>query len=181
MNSFDTWLNEQSTSDQPDEGYVEKCNGSAGVPVTPDNFNGCISYWAQSVGESSVLSWNGVVEIMILPWSSRVRYDSFYQVLRDEYNLIEDWMLLQNAPTGVNQAFFSSYDFWWYDTNQQMLNAAYSSAAIALAASAAVILLSTRSVILMLFSTITIGFVLTRSVNVVVVVVLENCDSHDSI
>ena len=116
MSSFDTWLNEESTSSESDEGYVENCNGATGIPVTPDNFHGCITYWAQEVGETSILSRDNMVEIMILPFASRVRYDSYYQVLRDEYNLIEDWMSSQDAPAGADQAFFSSYDFWWYDT-----------------------------------------------------------------
>jgi predicted RND superfamily exporter protein len=48
----------------------------------------------------------------------------------------------------------------WYDTNYQLFKAAYSSAAIALATAALVILASSRSFVLTLFSTATIGYVL---------------------
>jgi hypothetical protein len=48
-----------------------------------------------------------------------------------------------------------------YDTNGQMLSTAYSAAGIALAGAAAVILFSSRSFTLTIFSTLTIGYVLT--------------------
>ena len=67
----------------------------------------------------------------------------------------------RQAPIGTQNGYFSSEDFWWYDTNGQMLRTAFSSAGVALAGAAAVILISSRSFILTLFATITIGYVLT--------------------
>jgi predicted RND superfamily exporter protein len=83
--------------------------------------------------------------------------------LDDEWQLIETWMKEQThqAPSGVNRGYFSSFDFWWYDTNGQMLQTAYSAAGIALGCAAAVILFSSRSLLLTVFSTLTIGYVLT--------------------
>jgi predicted RND superfamily exporter protein len=56
---------------------------------------------------------------------------------------------------------FTSEDFWFYDTNGQMLRTAYASSGIAMAAAAAAILLSSRSIVLTLYSTLTVGYVLT--------------------
>jgi predicted RND superfamily exporter protein len=115
------------------------------------------------VGETKILSRNGEVQIIFFPFASRVRWDSPYDDLNDEWNMIEDWMdvLANTAPAGVANFYFSSEDFWWYDTNGQMLSTAYGAAAIALAAAAAVILISSRSFVLTIFAIVTIGYVLT--------------------
>lgn len=163
MTRFDDWLAEQSTSSSPDEGYTEFCSGATGVPVPEDNFDACISSWAALVAETSILSKNGVVTIMLIPFTSRVRFDFPFEDMDDEWHLIEDWINQENeeAPDGVQNVYFSSADFWWYDTNGSMLATAYSSAAITLGASAVVILFSSRSLVLTLFATITIGYILT--------------------
>jgi predicted RND superfamily exporter protein len=103
------------------------------------------------------------VQIIFFPFASRVRYDSPYDDLDDEWNMIEDWMdaHASTAPAGVASFYFSSSDFWWYDTNGQMLSTAYGAAAIALGAAAAVILLSSRSFVLAFYAIVTIGYVLT--------------------
>ena len=67
----------------------------------------------------------------------------------------------KEAPVGVNKFYFSSHDFWWYDTNGQMLNTAYGAAAIALGAAGAIIFFSTKSFTLTIFALTTIGYVLT--------------------
>jgi len=172
MVGFEDWLGEQSVAETPEEGYIEHCGGASTLPIPQANFNPCMSHWASSAEETSVLSRNGVVKVITIPFSSRVRYDSFFDVLDDEWNLIEDWMNTENgqAPEGVENAYFSSYDFWWYDTNRAMLSTAYSAAAIALGCSAAVILFSSRSVVLMLFSTLTIGFILTSVTAILVAI-----------
>ena len=91
-----------------------------------------------------------------------MRYDSPFDDLDSEWNNIESWMVNQTntAPVGVNQMYFSSADFWWFDTNGQMLATAYGAAAIALGAAALVMLFSSRSLILTGFAIITIGFIL---------------------
>jgi predicted RND superfamily exporter protein len=126
-------------------------------------FHGCMYNWGQLVQETNVLARNGIIEIMYFPVSSRVQYDSPYDDLDAEWHLIEKWMSddRQQAPEGVKNAYLSSEDFWWYDTNGKMLSAAYSSAAITLAAAAVVILCTSRSLALTLFGTLTIGYVLT--------------------
>ena len=92
----------------------------------------------------------------------RGRYDDDNDQLDDEWNLIENCVKTQNsnAPDGVEEGYFSSLDFWWYDTNGQMLSTAYS-AAMALGGAAAVILFTSQSIVLALFCTFTFGYVLT--------------------
>jgi hypothetical protein len=56
--------------------------------------------------------------------------------------------------------FFSSQDFWWYDTNGQILKSAYTSAAIAMGAAFVVILLASRSFEITFFAVIALVFIL---------------------
>lgn len=100
---------------------------------------------------------------MLLVFNSRVRYDSPFALLVDEWNLIEDWFeqdKSSQAPVGVNNGYFTSADFWWYDAIGQMVMTAFSLAGIAMVAAAIGILISSRSLILTLFSTVTAGYVL---------------------
>merc|ERR1711915_1107570 len=56
--------------------------------------------------------------------------------------------------------FVASIDFWWYDTNGSMFRSAIESSIIALSFSGLMVLLSCQSLILTLFSMLTIGCVL---------------------
>jgi hypothetical protein len=99
---------------------------------------------------------------MYVPFMSRHQFDVPYDILRDEWHRIEDFIVQKSshAPSGVHKFFWSSFTYWWYDTNGLMLQTAYSSVGIALLAAAAIILMSSRSFRLTLFSTITIAYVL---------------------
>ena len=162
MTKFGLWLEEQSqlTSDEQDIIYQNYCNGADSIPMSQDTFDSCIIPWAKSNGEVSVLSYQGKVQIIFFPFASRVRFDSSYADLDDEWNLIEDWVedKLQSAPDGVDKGYFTSFDFWWYDTNGQMISAASGAAGVALACAAAVILFSSRSLVITFFSTLTIVY-----------------------
>lgn len=163
MNVFDAWLKNQSSTTAADDIYVEYCANATGLPMEQNDFYPCIVAWSQQVGDTSVLSRNGVVEIMSFAFNSRVRFDSPNSELEAEWNLIEDWMKndqKENAPEEAANGFFSSSDFWWFDTILQMFKTAYGSAGIAIAASALVILLSSRSLVMTLFSVLSIGYVL---------------------
>ena len=87
-----------------------------------DAFHACMSAWSKVAGESYVLEWDNVVKVIFFPFNSRVRYDSPNSELDDEWNLIDQWMKTdqETAPPEAANAFFSSEDFWWYDTNIQM-------------------------------------------------------------
>lgn len=163
LTEFSNWLTEQSTVETPENIYTANCNGASSVPVSQVYFDDCIIAWSQEVSNYSILPREGKVATVLFPFMSRVRYDDNYDTQDKEWNLIEDWVKDYNkeAPLGVSNGYFSSDDFWWYDTNGQMLVTAYSAAGIALGCAAAVILLSSRSLVLTLFSTLTIGYVLT--------------------
>ena len=162
MNKFDQWLSEQSTSDQPESEYTNSCGGASGIPVAEDKFDACISYWALKTRETSVLSRDGVVEIMYVPFRNKALFTDPYDILQGELDLIEDWMTAanENAPSGVNQGYSIGYPFHWHDTNRSIQKTAYSGAAIALGASSFIILFSSHSVVLTLFATVTILFIL---------------------
>ena len=162
INRFESWLLLQSLSATPDEIYSIECASASAVPMDSAAFHGCLSAWALQTGEKMVLSRNGVVQVMYFPFNSRVRYDSANEDLDDEWHLIEKWIAAdqKDAPVEVSNGYFSSMDFWWYDTNSEMFRTAYGSAAIALAASAVIILLSSRSLVMTLFSVLSIGYVL---------------------
>jgi MMPL family len=177
LTKFDSWLQVQSSgvtvvNATTDDAavlaaaaavYEENCNGATGIPMSSADWNNCVIAWSKSENEMSILSRSDEVAIIFFPFVSRVRYDDPYDVLDKEWNMIEDWVQAKNskAPKGVHQGYFTSYDFWWYDTNGQMLSTAYSSAAMALGCAAFIILASSKSIVLTLFCTVTIGYVLT--------------------
>lgn len=172
INRFDNWLKEQSALEAPDETYQAYCTGETSVPLSEGAFHPCVSAWAQKVNELFISSRDGVVKIVHFPFTGNARHDSPNSVLQDEWNSIEDWMQHDNAsaPAGVSNAFFSSGDFWYWDTNYQMFTTAVSSAGIAIAAAAVVILLSSRSIAMTIFSVISVGYVLASVTSMMVAV-----------
>lgn len=168
INRFETWLQQQSllffanTTDGTGLDYeaYKYCGGATGLPMSSDNFGPCALAWANSTASTGIYGRNGRVEIMTAEFNSRVRFDSEFKVLNEEWNLIEDHIENLKKPQGVENLFFSSIDFWWYDTNSQMLKSAIASAGIALLAAALAILFSSRSILLTLFSTIAVAYVL---------------------
>ena len=90
--------------------------------MAEDAFHSCLTAWSKLADEATVLSRDERVLVITFPFNSRVRYDSEYSRLDDEWHAIEEWSDAQNddAPEGVNRSYFSSVDFWWYDTNGQV-------------------------------------------------------------
>merc|ERR1712157_403215 len=128
-----------------------------------EDFNPCVTAWADEKNDPSLLLRNGAIEAIFFSFQGRVRFDSPFNELSDEYDFIEGWLdneREQLAPEGVNQMFQTSIDYWWFDTNGQMLRSAYASAGIALAISGLIVFISSRSFILTLFALITIAYVL---------------------
>lgn len=162
FNRFSDWLEEQSQAVLPEPIYTTNCGGATGIPVPTENFHSCIIEWSKFFYEESILSNEGRVRIISFPFISRVRGESPFNDLESEWNLIQSWVdtTAATAPEGVKNFYFSSFTFWWYDTNGQMLSTAYGAAGIALSAAAVVIFFSSRSFVLTLFATITIIYVL---------------------
>jgi protein dispatched 1 len=164
INRFDAWLKAQAASSDPDSIYTDHCGGASGIPISSEFFHRCMYSWGQQVEEMNVLARNGIIEIMYFPIVSRVRSDSPYNDLHAEWHLVENWMAKErqdNAPEGANNAFLSSEDFWWYDTNTQMISSVYSAATTTLMGAAVALLCATRSFSLTLLGTLTIVYVLT--------------------
>jgi protein dispatched 1 len=162
MQGFNSWLDGQSKSDSPNATYLAQCGAATGIPLVPEIFDSCIIAWSRQVKELTILSRSNKVVAMYVPFMSRHQFDVPYDILRDEWHRIEDFIVQKSshAPSGVHKFFWSSFTYWWYDTNGLMLQTAYSSVGIALLAAAAIILMSSRSFRLTLFSTITIAYVL---------------------
>mmetsp|Transcript_5011 Transcript_5011/g.14599 ORF Transcript_5011/g.14599 Transcript_5011/m.14599 type:complete len:1206 (+) Transcript_5011:1375-4992(+) len=166
FNRFDQWLQAESQMNETSmvsDIYALNCDGATGIPMSPESFDRCISAWAADVKDTSILSRDGIVEIIVIPFGSTVQRDNAVGVLKNEWHLIEDWMDAKNdeAPDGCNRAYFSSVAFWWYDTITSMFRTAYGSASIALLAAMIMLLLTSRSIVLTIYSTLTIGYVLT--------------------
>lgn len=163
---FETWLETRTESNQESS---MSCPSDVSFPVDPDFFHQCISEFLDSdtASENSVSSWiyqrNGTVTIIRLPYRQiGIRFDSGYDVLDEAWHLFDEYMTTQmaTAPAGVNNAFGSSLDFWWYETNGKMLFTAYVGTAIALSAVFVVLLCSCRSLRVTCFAVITIADIL---------------------
>ena len=168
MQRLDQWLAEQASADSPEDIYTEHCAAAASLPIPQANFDACAYAWIQAYNVDSMLARAGKIAVITFRFSSRISFDSPQSELKTEWNLINDWMMSNKGPTGAGNPFFTSEDFWWYDTNAVMLETAYTSAGIAMGAAAAVILFSSRSFMLTMFATITVGYVLTSVTAVLV-------------
>jgi hypothetical protein len=113
INQFDLYLQEQANSTSPDVNYVNFCNGATGLPLPQEYFDSCITAWAQLTGDTTILSRNGVVEIIFVRFQARIRFDSPYADLDKEWTMIEKWMSAERAvaPFGLKGMYHSSMDF----------------------------------------------------------------------
>ncbi|KAL7467681.1 hypothetical protein ACHAXS_007918 [Conticribra weissflogii] len=162
MNRFDKWLKEQSKSNAPSDAYLKNCDGALSVPVGHETFHPCMIAWTKEANETYVLEDKGEVKIIQIRSLSSVVYDSPFSDLKKDWNAFEDWLETERsaAPTGVNGVYSSSIEYWWFDTNGQMLKTAYGAAAIALVCAAVVVFISSRSFVLTFFAAISICYVL---------------------
>merc|ERR1712091_172644 len=162
INKFDQWLKNMAFFGLSDPVYVNNCGSPAGIPVASDKFHDCLSTWALMVQEVDILSKDGVVKYMRVPFRNPAVFTDPYDVLQEQKEAIEEWMSESNdeAPEGVNKAFFTGITYHWHDTNGSIQKSAYQGAGISLAASAGITLLSSRSVVLTVFTTATIFYIL---------------------
>jgi hypothetical protein len=126
MNAFHDWLASESTSLYPSQRYLLNCNNATGIPVQEDTFDRCLLAFEDLMQTYSIFGRDGVVKIILVRYQSRVRYDSPFEVLRDEWRLVEHWMSdqVKIAPPGANGMYSSSEDYWWYDTSRSTLQSA---------------------------------------------------------
>ena len=116
INEFNTWLQNESNSTNPSADYQNNCNGATGLPMDQGSFHSCFVSWSLLTNTISVLSRNGIVEIMYIRFISRARLDSTFDELSTEWNLLEDYLSNERdnvAPNECNGMYHSSFDFWW--------------------------------------------------------------------
>eukprot|EP00546_Thalassionema_frauenfeldii_P001802 CAMPEP_0178935532 /NCGR_PEP_ID=MMETSP0786-20121207/24609_1 /TAXON_ID=186022 /ORGANISM="Thalassionema frauenfeldii, Strain CCMP 1798" /LENGTH=1026 /DNA_ID=CAMNT_0020613713 /DNA_START=1680 /DNA_END=4760 /DNA_ORIENTATION=- len=161
MNQFDKWLRTQSLN-STSLAFNEHCDNAQGIPMAVKNFHSCFSSWAAEESVSSVISRNGVLTIMYIPYTQNIFLYSSYAALNTQWHLTEKWLTTENenAPPGINKFYFSSFEYWWYDTNGKLLETAFVAAGITLCISGIVVLVYFRSLALTLYSVASIAYVL---------------------
>lgn len=164
INQFNEWLQKQSSlpTENQTTTYTSNCGGATAMPIPKDVFHPCLSSWAHQEDIGQILSWDGVVKVISIEFRTEARFDSPTSLLEAQWHLIEDWMRSDNqqAPPGVANAFFSSFDWWVWDINTAVYRTAIDSAAIAISVSALVILISSKSLSMTIFSAVSVAFVL---------------------
>lgn len=164
---FETWLLARSNTSEYEPN--ENCPLNATFPVEPSLFNPCVKEFISSdiaedtASDNRIYLRNGEVRILRLPYrQTGIRFDSGYSILNAAWKLFDGFLetKMEEAPDGVNKAFGSSFDFWWYDTNGKMFFTAYAGTAIALSAVFVVLLCSCRSIKITLFAVFTIADIL---------------------
>merc|ERR1712176_977035 len=96
--------------------------------------------------EFDILSRDGIVKYMRISFRNKAIFTDPYDILQGQLEAINDYL------TGLT--------YHWHDTNGSIFQTAYGAAGISLAASAAIILFSSHSLVLTIFSTATIFFIL---------------------
>jgi len=162
INEFDQWLKDEYETDEPDPIYTANCGNPNGLPVVSDKFHACMSEWALKAGNFNVLSKDGIVKYIRVPFRNEAVFTDSFPILEVQREAIEDWVSASNedAPEGIKKSFFSSATMHWHDTNGSIQRSAYSGAGISLAASSVIIFLSCQSLMLTVFTTATILFIL---------------------
>lgn len=165
INTFDSWLRNQTVSSDPTDQYTSNCNSATSLPMAQDDFHPCIYAWSQLTNEKNVLSKRGKVKIIRLRTLNSVGWDAPFSEMDKFWTTYENYLtnVRSTAPAGLDGVFHTSGAFWWYDTNISMLETAIGAAAIAITFSAIVVLFSSRSPSLTLFSAMCIIYVLSAT------------------
>lgn len=162
FNRFDEWLQSQSRLplEYQNQTYTEHCDRATAIPVSKGVLHPCLSAWAQQEEDQYILSRDGVVKVVRIAFNSRVRYNSPQDFLSSEWHAIENWMQSQDAPPGMTNAYFTSFDWWFWDTSNAVYQTVISSGAIAIVVSSMAILVSSKSVSMTIFSALSVAYVL---------------------
>merc|ERR1712025_484321 len=112
----------------------------------------------------------GTVNYMRIAFRNKGVFTDSYDVLQEQWDGINDALVASNeiAPEGVDKAYFTGLTFHWHDTNGSIFQTAYGAAGISLAASSVIILFSSHSVVLTIFSTVTIFYILVSVTTILV-------------
>jgi len=159
---FDSWLQLESVAPESSTAYSSNCGDASSLPMDSSLFDKCILAWSREVGEENNLGYDDKLRIVRIRSQSKTSWTDPYNKIDKEWNSFENFISTSSAtaPSGVNRPFHVSGQWWWYDTNGQMLKTAIGSAAIALGFSGVVVLFASRSPVLTVFSAISILYVL---------------------
>jgi len=167
INSFDSWLKEQSSlpEENQDEQYGMYCDGATSVPMDEKSFTNCFfSFGTTGLIDNSdrPIAKQGNLQIMRVTAYTDVNFKSPVQKTKKRWDDFEKFLENERrtAPDGVNQMFHSSETFWFADTNLQMLYCAVGAAAIAIGFSTLIVFVASRSLLMTIFSGISILYVL---------------------
>lgn len=158
MQDFDKWLKESADN--------EECGEGASVPVRPDLFDSCINAYREDTGNSGILLHeNGSVAVITLDGYSNTTQFSQFGDQKQEWQQYETWYMNErlDAPEGTGNFFYSSLDFWVYDTLRNSMSSALASALIALCCASIMVLMTSLSFTICIFTAISIGYVIVAS------------------
>ena len=116
MEQFDTWLQDQSTSETPSDGFVGKCRSSPSVPVPDDIFDQCFYAFVDARREDRrYLFHEGKLKVFTVEFLTNATILSPSQDVSAEYARIADWSLNERAQAprpGASNFFVSSRVLW---------------------------------------------------------------------
>ena len=172
MQEFNDWLMQEAQGlEFTTEAYNHSCQGATSIPVPPDTFDSCLIAFHNISGSSTYMhAEDGNVRILAIPAKTETSFKA--SLLSDqgrEWHAIETWSDKErlNAPQGANRFYFSSLNFWVYDTLSNMRASARTSIGIATACVAAMILVTSCSLTLSVFAVVSVLYVFVASIAMV--------------
>jgi len=156
MKSFEVWLQENSQSQR--QLYIDNCHEADKIPVSSDVFDSCIIAYSEATLFPYIMHENGTVKALAV-------HGAFDHQDKDWTTRLNAWVgnEKQAAPEQANEFFFASFSRWTNDTYNNAKAAAYTSALVSVALAFTMILLTSQSIVIALFSAISITYVLVSS------------------
>ena len=164
LKDFDSWLQLQSLSTSPDDEYISNCDEETSVPTQANTFDQCIFAFSELTNSSAITFDNEAKKVKSIVIDTRVDSTLWSPPAEvdEDWHLIEDWSATERsrAPEGANKFFISSLSFWYVNTYNNIVSSGLKAACIVVVCATLVILMSSRSLLLSLFSIISILYVL---------------------
>ena len=156
MKGFDVWLQENSQSQR--QLYIDNCQEADKIPVSSDVFDSCIIAYSEATLFPYIMHENGTVKALAV-------HGAFDHQDKDWITRLNAWVdnEKQAAPEKANEFFFASFSQWTDDTYKNAKTSAFTSALVSVALAFTMILLTSQSIVIALFSAISITYVLVSS------------------
>ena len=149
------WLRQNSLSSSKSQSYIDNCQEAESIPVSSDVFDSCIIAYSEATASPYIMHENGIVKALVVLGSSNSQD-------KDLSTRFSAWIdnEKQAAPDKANEFFFASFSQWTNDTYNNAKTSAYTSALVSVALAFTMILLTSQSIVIALFSAISITYVL---------------------